>query len=382
MIARALRALLITVLVLAAVLAAVLKWRYGGGADFPDRSGTPRLPATALEKVADLPMPPGNLAVALAGTVYATLHPEARPADKLIRLTDSGSLPFPNAAWQDEANYPDAFQNLLSIRIDRQGRLWALDNGHHGASAPRLIRFPPGADAPDLVHTFADGLAGLGSHYNDFQVSPDGRHVYIADASFFAQDPALVVLDVEARTARRLLAGHPSVVADDYTPVVQGRRMEVFGLVSIRPGVDSIVLDRRGEWLYFAPVTDLNLYRVRTRDLRDASLSAADLAGRVEVHAAKTMSDGLSIDDAGNIYISDLEHSAIVSLRPDRSLETVIADPRLRWPDGFSFGPEGWLYVSCSALHQVIGRLPGQIADAGPFQIYRVWTGQTAWPGH
>ena len=183
-------------------------------------------------------------------------------------------------------------------------------------------------------------------------------------------------------TARRLLAGHPSVVADDYTPVVQGRRMEVFGLVSIRPGVDSIVLDRRGEWLYFAPVTDLNLYRVRTRDLRDASLSAADLAGRVEVHAAKTMSDGLSIDDAGNIYISDLEHSAIVSLRPDRSLETVIADPRLRWPDGFSFGPEGWLYVSCSALHQVIGRLPGQIADAGPFQIYRVWTGQTAWPGH
>ena len=213
-------------------------------------------------------------------------------------------------------------------------------------------------------------------------VSPDGRHVYIADASFFAQDPALVVLDVEARTARRLLAGHPSVVADDYTPVVQGRRMEVFGLVSIRPGVDSIVLDRRGEWLYFAPVTDLNLYRVRTRDLRDASLSAADLAGRVEVHAAKTMSDGLSIDDAGNIYISDLEHSAIVSLRPDRSLETVIADPRLRWPDGFSFGPEGWLYVSCSALHQVIGRLPGQIADAGPFQIYRVWTGQTAWPGH
>ena len=117
MIARALRALLITVLVLAAVLAAVLKWRYGGGADFPDRSGTPRLPATALEKVADLPMPPGNLAVALDGTVYATLHPEARPADKLIRLTDSGYLPFPNAAWQDEANYPDAFQNLSLIHI-------------------------------------------------------------------------------------------------------------------------------------------------------------------------------------------------------------------------------------------------------------------------
>ena len=104
------------------------------------------------------------------------------------------------------------------------------------------------------------------------------------------------------------------------------------------------------------------------------------------LHSFHVVKQPLRLDVVDELHLVTelllLEHSAIVSLRPDRSLETVIADPRLRWPDGFSFGPEGWLYVSCSALHQVIGRLPGQIADAGPFQIYRVWTGQTAWPGH
>ena len=38
-------------------------------------------------------------------------------------------------------------------------------------------------------------------------------------------------------------------------PVVQGVRMELFGLFTVRPGVDSIALDDAGEWLYFAPVT-------------------------------------------------------------------------------------------------------------------------------
>ena len=51
-----------------------------------------------------------------------------------------------------------------------------------------------------------------------------------------------------------------------------------------------------------------------------------------------------------------MEHSAILELRPDRSLVTLLKDARLRWPDGFSFGPDGWLYVTCSALQHVLLR--------------------------
>jgi hypothetical protein len=30
------------------------------------------------------------------------------------------------------------------------------------------------------------------------------------------------------------------------------------------------------------------------------------------------------------------------------------------------------LFVTCSALHEVIGRTPGQVRAAGPFGVYRL----------
>ncbi|MFM7143766.1 MAG: hypothetical protein ACKO2K_17815, partial [Alphaproteobacteria bacterium] len=55
-------------------------WRHGGGVPFPDRYGEPILPASALEKVADLPAPPGNVAVSRNGRIFLTFHPEGHPA--------------------------------------------------------------------------------------------------------------------------------------------------------------------------------------------------------------------------------------------------------------------------------------------------------------
>jgi sugar lactone lactonase YvrE len=336
----------------------------------------------ALEVIADLPTPPGNIAVSAQGRVFVTLHPEARPSAKVVELRDGQVVPFPSAEYQQPQRSPLHFRDVLGIRIDRADHLWTLDNGGHGLHPARLQSFD--IERRVAVHgfEFPRAVAGLGSHLNDFQVAPDGRFVYVADASFFAKTPAIVVYDVVNRRARRLLEGHPAVTPDRYTPVVQGRRMEVFGLVAIRPGVDAIALDETGEWLYFAPVTSLSLYRVRTADLRDEQLAGADLAGRVEVVAPKTMSDGITMDAAGTVYLSDLEHSAIVALRPDRSLETVVQSPRLRWPDGFSFGPGGWLYVTCSSLQHVIGRTPRHIAAHGPYQVFRLQLGVPATPGH
>jgi sugar lactone lactonase YvrE len=82
------------------------------------------------------------------------------------------------------------------------------------------------------------------------------------------------------------------------------------------------------------------------------------------------------------VYITDPEHDAIHVLAPDGKLETLVRDARLRWPDGLSFGPDGWLYVTCSALHQVIMRPPSAVPEHAPYQIYRVPTGAQATPGH
>ncbi len=370
------------VLLLLAVVAVGLKVRYGGGEAFPDRTTAPLMDIRGVETVAETAHPPGNIAVAADGRVFFTLHPEGRPPVNVVQWVDGRAVPWPSAEFQPGGSHELAFQEILSLRIDRQARLWVLDNAMHGLGQPRLLAFD--LDTGEVVyrHDFTRAMMGRGSHANDFQVDSEGRFVYIADASFFALTPALVVHDTVTGNTRRLLEGDISVQAEKYVPVVAGRRMEVLGLVAVRPGVDSIALDKQDEWLYFAAVTAGRLYRVRTEDLRDTTLDAVELSRSVEAFAEKTMSDGITMDLEGNIYVSDPEHSAILRIGQDREMVTLLRDPRIRWPDGFSFGPGGWLYFTCSSLHQVIGMLPSSLRDNAPYQVYRFRPGVSGVPGH
>ncbi len=379
------RALRLAALIVApiALAAASLRHRYGGGYNFPDRSTPPRLSADDLDVVAELEQPPGNIAVSAQGRVFLSLHPESWPSINVAELVDGAVVPFPDYSFQRRGPDPDAFDNVLGIRIDRQNRLWALDNGTHGLRPGRVLAFD--LDSRALVHeyTFPRSVVGLGSHLNDLQISHDGRHVIISDDGFFARKPALIVYDSVERHSRRLLDGHFSVVPEYYTPRVEGRKVEILGLISVRPGVDSIALDRAGEWLYFAPVTDRAMYRLRLSDLLDPELTARELGSLVQVYADKTMSDGITTDDDGNIYITDVEHSAVARLGPDRRLETLVRDARLlRWPDGFSFGPDGWLYLTCSAIHLYMGRPPSTVSGHAPYHVVRFRPGPGAHPGH
>ena len=363
---------------IAIVIVVGIRVRYGGeGGHFEDRTGEPELPASVLEVVANLDLPPGNIAVSADGRVFFSFHPEARPPVQVAELVDDRPVPYP-PSLPDEL----AYQSVLSLRIDRQNRLWVLDYANHGTGTPRLLGFDLASGEVVHRHDFPRDIAPLGSHLNDFQVSPDGGRIYIADASIFGLAPALVVYDLASGTSRRLLEGHASVTAEAYTPVVQGRKMLIFGIFPIRPGVDSIALDRRGEWLYYAPVTNEAMYRIRRRDLDDAALSAEELAARVERFAPKTMSDGISTDLDGNVYLTDPDESAITLLTPDGRLRTLLEDPILRWPDGLSFGPDGWLYVTCSALHQVIMKSRSHVESHAPYQIFRFRPGPAGIPGH
>jgi sugar lactone lactonase YvrE len=374
---RILLRLALLILALFILLVGGLRLRYGGGEHFEDRTTDPELDASVLQVVADLDLPPGNIAVSASGRVFFSFHPTAGPPVQVAELVDGEPVPYP-------PDLPDelAYQSVLSLRIDRQERLWVLDNANNGFGTPRLLAFHLATG--ELVHRydFPREVAGRGSHLNDFQVSPDGRRIYIAEASILAKTPALVVYDVGARTSRRLLEGHESVTPENYVPVVQGRTMLIFGLFAVRPGVDSIALDRDGEWLYFAPVTSNHMYRIRRADLDDEALSGPELEGRVERFALKTMSDGITTDLEDNVYLSDPDESAIVMLQADGRLRTLLKDPKLRWPDGFSFGPDGWLYVTCSALHHVIGRSESHVRTHAPYQIFRFKPGPVGIPGH
>ncbi len=284
-------------------------------------------------------------------------------------------MPYPDGASQSEL-----FDSVLGVVIDRYNRLWTIDHGNHGIRTARLLAFD--LDSGELVHDqrFADDIAPVGSFLQDLQVSEDGKTIVIADASFWRKKPALIVYDVETASARRVLEGHPSVAAENYLIRSQGRDMTFGGgIVSLRGGVDGIALGT--DWLYFGALSGSYLYRVRLGDLTDASLPDARIAARVERFANKPLSDGLSIDVDGNVYITAIEHGSIFVVDNNRDMKTLLRSSNLRWPDALSFGPDGWLYIADSALADVVLRSKEHIRSSGPYKIFRFQPGTEGTPG-
>jgi len=225
-----------------------------------------------------------------------------------------------------------------------------------------------------------ESVAPLGSFLQDIQISADGRTVVISDASFWRKKPAIIVYDIGTTTARRVLEGHPSVSAEDYVIQNSGRTMTfVGGLVALRGGVDGITLSDK--WLYYGALSGSNLYRVSLDDLRNGAIPNSQLAARVERYSSKPLSDGLSTDDNGTVYVTDIEHNSIFVVGSNREPRTLIQSPQIRWPDALSFGPDGWLYVADSALSEVILQPSDHMKSQGPYKIFRFQPGVAGTPG-
>lgn len=332
--------------------------------------------ADALEVVLSYPKPIGNVTVSANGRVFFTVHPESRPkGNKLLEYVDGASVPYPSLSKQSVL-----FDTPIGVVIDRFNRLWVIDHGNHGMRSARIVAIDLANGNVLRDQKFDKTIAPLGSFLQDLQVSADGRTIIIADASFWRKSPALIVYDVETGNVRRVLEKHASVLAENYLIRSQDQKMEFFGgIVVLRGGVDGIALGR--EWLYYAALSGSSLYRIRLEDLRNHDLSASQLADNVERFSDKPLSDGLSIDANANVYITDIEHSAIFKVSANRKLSTLIQSHDIRWPDGLSFGPDAYLYIADSALSEIILKSDAHIDAHAPYRIYRFHPGSEGVPG-
>ncbi len=314
--------------------------------------------AGELEVVAELANTPGNITVAPDGRTFVSMHQLFQPGFAVAELIDGALVPFPNAAWSDHSVASENKLNaVLGIQASADGLLWMLDNGVGTGQPPKLVAWDLAADDVARTIAIADPVVAPNSFLNDLAVDLSNNAIYIADTAF-GPNPALVVVSLADGSARRVLEADVSTAMENIPTAVKGKELAFLqpdgSSVNPRFGVNSIALDAANEWLYFGPFSGTSLYRVRTADLVDAGLDPARLAARVERYADKPISDGISIDNAGNVYISDVSASAIgVISGADRSYRQAQQDDELiAWPDSFSFGPDGYVYATLTQVHR------------------------------
>lgn len=333
--------------------------------------------ASGIEVVAELAQGPGNITLTPDGRILVSLHQFFETDMRVAEVMPDGELkPFPSESLAVGFQSRLALSTVLGIQSDPEGVVWMLDNGMRNGMTPRLVGWNTRSDRLERLITLAQPVTAPNSFVNDLAVDRTHDTVYIADPAGSA-NAALIVVDLKTGTARRVLEGHPSVVPEDIDLVIDDRPVEVRqadgSTVRPRIGVNPIALDHENEWLYFGPMHGTSLYRIRTAHLRDHIVDREGrLAGLVERHGDKVISDGSSVDQAGNVYITDLAGHAVGVTDPDGAYRVVVSDPRLAWPDALSFGPDGMLYVVANQLHRTARLNAGTDETQPPFLIVRI----------
>ncbi|RLM25897.1 hypothetical protein BIY29_06325 [Brenneria alni] len=300
-------------------------------------------------------------------------QPETPISVGLLDAVSGAIAPYPNAqtnAWEpgqglDPATYWVCVQSVVA---GPGGHLFALDSGRMPggqvvAGAPKLVRIDSVTDTVVHTYLFDESIATEASYLNDIRFDASGRWGFITDSGA----GALIVLDLQTGHARRLLAGHPSVMAEEIDVMIDGAAFRQRGQ---RPQIhaDGIAVDGIRGWVYWQALTARTLYRLPIAALIDPDLSQKALAARIERVAEVGPSDGLEIDTQGRVYLTSIEHNAVRRWTPDGGIEMVAHHPRLSWPDSLAWGQDGSLYVTATQIHR------GPAAQK-PFELFRIPAG-------
>ncbi len=325
-----------------------------------------------LEIVAELSQAPGNIAVTPDGRLIVSQHSLYDPLYRVIEVLPDGTVkPFPNEQWATEPGEDDVgLSSVLGIRSDLNGIIWMLDNG---SGFSRLVAWDSRKDVLHDIIDIPEPVRKSNSFFNDLAIDPVHNKIYISDPAG-PESPAIVIVDIESGSSRRVLEGHESVVPEPLPIVIGDKTMGVDRDGNGVPmlGIDPITIDPESEWLYYGPSQGSSLWRIRTEDLVDESLSENDLSSRIERYGDRPVCDGITVDGAGNIYITDVTSYAVGVIEPSGEYRILYRDESLLvWPDGMSFGPDGYIYVASSQLHLAAALNNGEDLSKKPYYIVR-----------
>lgn len=283
--------------------------------------------------------------------------------------------PYPNAemnSWKEGQDGREKWVCVQAVYIDDRDTMWVVDPASPQMkqvyrNSHKLVRINLETNAIEKVYYF-EGVAGDKSYINDVRVDREKGYAYLTNSN----EGGILVVNLETGGIRQLLQGHPSVQSDpSFKFIIEGRELMKEGKPA-KMQSDGIALTPDGKMLYYKPLTDNKLYRIRTEFLQDESLDDAAVSQWVEDLGAYNTTDGMTFDSEGNLWMGNLQNSALVKVDRELKATTVLRDERLIWPDSYSVSDDGYLYVSCSQIQKQPEYNEGQNKRNSPYTIYRV----------
>jgi len=316
----------------------------------------------------------GNIAVGPTGRIVFSLHQMFQPEINMMELlTDGSTVPYPTEAWAKKpVNGSDIGTHaILGVVIDQEGTFWFMDNA---STPPRLIAWDMNNEELKATYPMTTGAYTQGNSFiNDMAINLRDQKVYLADIRG-ELSAGMIVLDIKTGNARTVLRGHPSMLPEDgiTSMNIEGRTAGLNEGKGPGIGMNPISIDPSNKYVYYGSMHGTAIYRIPVTALNDENLSSEQLGKMVERYGDKPISDGISIDNVGNVYITDLEGYGIGITKPDGTYEQIIRDEKLFiWPDSITAGPDGYMYANINQLNRAAPLNSGKDTSKPPFHIVK-----------
>lgn len=273
----------------------------------------------------------------------------------LVELEANGPVPFPSAEvsqWKAGDKALSSFINVQDLEIDEKNNLWVLDAGKVKfgpkiKKGAKLVAINLRTNRLSKRISFHDKIAGKNSFLSDMVIDKKNRYAYVADRG----EGGIITIDLSNHQMRRMLYGHSSTQSDGSSLKINDQEV----MINNQPmdwKVNSLALDQNNEFLYWQAINGKTIYRIKTADLIDTKMTAAELGQKVEGFGEHRPVDGMNFGADGQLYVASVEDQSIYRISQEGVKQLVITDSRLSWPDALNPLPDGGWLVTSSQIHK------------------------------
>ncbi|MDE1161219.1 MAG: L-dopachrome tautomerase-related protein [Acidobacteriaceae bacterium] len=316
------------------------------------------------------PYQANGVAVAADGRIFLSLPRLIQQDSFSVGLVENGKVKaYPGDAWNTTTGETsNRFSNVNAVRIEpqRPDSLWVVDCGSGKAGETKLVQITLRENRVHRVYRLSPAEAPAHSCLNDVRVS-DGR-AFLTESG----TGAIVIIDLTTGEVLRRLATSATTKAPNKPAlVVDGRPLVDPHGQPITVHADDIELSPDREWLYFSVPFGGTLWRVRTADLLDRTMSESALSKRVESLGPMMPVGGILMLADGSLLMGDLVNHALVRRFPDGKIAKLFSSPELRWPDAMAVGPDGDVYEAAPQGNASPANNKGKDDTVRPFKVFR-----------
>lgn len=318
---------------------------------------------------------PIGVAVTKTGRIFITFPRKEIYKYGVAEIINGQLKPYPDAAWNqyDSTQPQNHFNNAQAAWPDENNNLWILDPSNPGeeatfAAGVKLLKVNLATNKVERIYRFED-LPREKMALNDMRIDTRRQMAYLSEP----KTASIIVLNLQTGKSRMVLTDHSSTKAEkDFKLHLDGKAVVDKNGKAFSSNVNGIALTKDGKYFYYRAINQTKLYRLPVEYLATPALNDSAIAQHVELVGETGISHGMIADAKGNIFLSDSPEKAIRYVTPDGRFETLVRDPRLIWPDTFSIGPDGYLYLTATQINRGPKYNDGEDKTEYPYRLYKI----------